>query len=214
MKRLLGVLTLLAAPLAAQAPADWSWRLDGATQKAPGTGEVAAGEWAYQQMPPGWHVTTTDQGVTLFPSTPRPMTGRWGVGMEFFLFPQPSDEGVGIALRATSGEAANHEVHFVLRRDGQVAMVAQRDTESRMVVPWTADTAAPVHDGEEVKLYTLRLDHEPGVLMFVVNGRARIVFETDGMEYAPAAGIRAGKGLNLHIARFDLIEPLAPARSR
>jgi hypothetical protein len=207
----LALMFAAASPLGAQAPEGWSWRLDGA-DRAPKSGEVQPGEWAWQTMPPGWHLTTTDQGATLFPSTPRPMTGRWGVEMEFFLFPNPSAEGVGVALEATTTDMQGARMFLLLRRDGQVSVHVNHNGTEEVMMPWSADTAAPAHNGSETKRYVMRVNHEPGRITFAVDGRLRATIPTEGAEYAPVAGIRVGKGLNLHISRFDLVTPMAPAR--
>jgi hypothetical protein len=209
---IVGVFVGLApATLHGQAPADWRWRLDG-SERAPKSGEVQAGEWAWQAMPPGWHLTTTDQGVTLFPSTAHPMTGRWGVEMEFFLFPNPSDEAMGVVLEATATEMQGGQMYLLLRRDGQVMVEVRHNGEANPMIPWTADTAAPAHAGGETRRYVVRVNHDPGRITFAVDGRLRATVPTEGVEYAPVAGMRVGKGLNVHISRFDLVTPLAPAR--
>lgn len=203
-------------PIAAQAPAGletWTWTLDGA-QKAPLTGEVAGGDWAYQSMPPGWHLTTTTQGVTLVPKSPRPMRGDWGVETEFFMFPDPSEAGVGLMGMATAGDAKVPELRFLLRRDGQVAVEAVRPEGDTLLVPWTRDTAAAAHDGKETKRYVMRLVQQGGVVALSVNGREMLVLPWGANVHEPAMGFRAGPGLNLHVSRFDLITPLAPPRRR
>jgi hypothetical protein len=210
------MVVLSAAPLGAQGavvPDNWTWKLDGA-QKAPLTGEVASGDWAYQAMPPGWHLTTTTQGVTVMPKTPRAMRGDWGVETEFFLFPDPSDAGMGLMGIATTGQPTVAELRFLLRRDGQVALEAVRPEGDTLLVPWTSDTAADAHNGEETKRYVMRLVQQGGVIALSVNGREMLVLPFGENVHEPVMGFRAGPGLNLHISRFDLITPLAPPRKR
>lgn len=209
------VLALLcAAPLGAQAPQGWSWTLDNGDQKAPKSGDVASGDWAYQMMPPGWHLTTTTQGVSLFPEVRHPMEGAWGVEAEFFMFPEPSDQGVGIALLPTTETEHKGELRLLLRRDGQVSVVVWDSGETMVLAPWTQDTAASAHDGKEVKPYVLRVMHQGDNMTVAVNGKQMLSLPLGPNVQHPVAGFRAGAGLNLHIARFDLIRPLAPARAR
>jgi hypothetical protein len=113
----LALVALVPATLAGQAGGDWRYALDRETV-APISGELTPGAWTYQQMPPGWHLTTTDQGVTLYPNSPMAMQGEWGVEMEFFLFPAPSDDGVGIALMPTAESEHSGELRLLMRRDG------------------------------------------------------------------------------------------------
>lgn len=209
----LALALLCSAPLGAQAPAGWRWTLDG-NPKEPKTGEVASGDWAYQMMPPGWHLTTTTHGVSLYPEARLPMEGAWGVEAEFFMFPDPSDQGVGIAFLPTTETEHRGEVRVLLRRDGQVSVEVSQPGETRVLAPWTRDTAAAVHDGKEVKQYVLRVMHQGEHMTVAVNGKQLLALPIGPNVQLPVAGFRAGAGLNLHIARFDLIRPLAPPRAR
>ncbi len=211
MKQLALLMAVVAAPVAAQAPAGWTYRLDGAPTP-PKSGAVVAGEWAYQRMPPGWHLTTTDQGVTVYPEVPRPMSGEWGVETEFFLFPDPSESGVGVALMATTSEEHQGELRLLLRRDGQVSVEVRGSDGVETLMPWTADTAAAAHNGSETKRYVLRVMHQGEKMTVAVNGREMLAIPIGPNVQTPYAGFRAGPGLNLHISRFDLITPLAPPR--
>lgn len=212
MARILLALCLVPfTSLAAQAPSDWRWTVDGAALE-PQSGEVATGEWAFQAMPPGWHITTTDRGVSLFPREPRTMSGNWGVEVEFYLFPNPSDQGVGVALIATTSPEHDGELRLLLRRDGQVSAEVMGPEGLVTLSPWTSDTAAAAHDGTEIKNYVLRVMHQGERMTVSVNGREMLRVPIGPNVQTPYAGFRAGHGLNLHVARFDLITPLAPAR--
>jgi hypothetical protein len=211
------VLALLVLPLAltaqsVEAPDDWTWRLDGA-QRVAGGQQVAPGEWRYVRMPPGWHVTTTDQGVFLFPKG-RTIAGRWGIEVELFLFPDPSDSPLGIVIEgAESKPRESMHLRFLMRRDGGAALVARHGGVDSMLVGWKSDTAVKAHAGGVVK-YVLRLTHEQEALAFTVNGREMVAMPTGGEEHVAIPGLRIGPGLNVHVARFDLITPLAPPRPR
>jgi hypothetical protein len=211
MRSLLSLFLVIGAPLAAQAPEGWTWTLD-RTATDPRSGDVAPGEWAYQMMPPGWHLTTTTEGVSLFPVARRVMEGAWGVEAEFFLFPNPSDQGTGIALLPTTDTEHKGELRVLLRRDGQVSIEVSHQGETHVIAPWTQDTAAAAHDGKEVKQYVLRVMHQGDNITVAVNGRQMLTLPMGPNVQHPVAGFRAGAGLNLHISRFDLITPLAPPR--
>jgi hypothetical protein len=202
----------LAIPLRAQdpgAPEGWSYRLDGAQRVATGD-TVASGEWRYQPMPPGWHVTTSDEGVLLFPREVT-LTGRWGIEVELFLFPNPSDEGLGIVLEEEGGE---NQVCFLMRRDGQAALMARHGDEPMIARPWTSDTTAVAHDTTGIIKYVLRLVHESGHLAFSINGHEMFAEPAPGHDHVVVPGLRVGAGLNVHVSRYDLITPLAPPRPR
>ena len=204
---------LVPAAVAAQAPAmppGWGWRLDAPQAVAAGQ-EVAAGEWRYQRMPPGWHVTTTEQGVVLFPDSAT-VHGRWAIEVELFLFPNPSAEGLGIALLDPEGRG---DLLALMRRDGQATLVARDGSDEMTVVPWTRDTMATPHDTTGIIKYMLRLTHESGHLAFQVNGHELFAHAVPGDgDEAVIPGLRIGAGLNVHVSRFDLVTPLAPARPR
>lgn len=195
----------------AQAPADWTWRLDGAQVEPTLAEEHSAGQWAWQRMPPGWHITTTTQGATLFPAAAQPLTGKWAVEMELFLFPDPSSEGAGIVL-AQPATPEIGEMRVMLRHDGQVAMEVHSAAGDRVVAGWTADTAAEAHDGSETKRYVLRVSLTNGTLAAAVNGREMLslALRPDHAAGTSVAGMRVGAGLNLHVTRFDVTRSLAP----
>ncbi|MEO8479261.1 MAG: hypothetical protein ABI542_06455, partial [Gemmatimonadota bacterium] len=69
-------------------------------------------------------------------------------------------------------------------------------------------------DGTSVTKYVLRAVHESGHLVFSVNGVERFAIAIGGEDPVVIPGFRLGPGLNVHIARYDVIEPLAPARVR
>ena len=205
---------LLPGTLAAQdaMPDDWTYRLE-ADQTLSTIQAGEDGGWSYTRMPPGWHITTTAQGVTLLPKE-HTVEGRWGVEAEVFLFPNPSASPFGVVLEAADAPAPGSvQLQFLVRRDGQAALVARHNGEPEMIAPWTADTAATVHKGGVVK-YVLRVMHEQGHLIFSVNGREMVVQPTGGEDHRAIPGLRVGPGLNLHVGRFELITPLAPARAR
>lgn len=205
------LLLMLPTSLTAQAP-DWTWRLDHDQVAPAAASDTAGGQWVWQQMPPGWHLTTTAQGVTLFPTGPERLTGRWAVEMEFFLFPDPGSAGVGVALAQPAAPGLG-ELCILLRRDGQMAVVVGGPAGEHLLVGWTADTAADAHRGDEVKPYVLRVEMDSAVLSASVNGRRMLTLPLDPNHVAgeSVAGIRIGPALNVHVARFDLVKPLAPA---
>lgn len=204
-------------PIGAQelaVPEGWTARLD-APQQLVGGQDVAMGEWRYVRMPPGWHMTTTGEGVSVFPEQ-RTMHGRWGIEVELFLFPNPSDAPFGIVLsNALTHDGEPKEVRVLMRKDGAVALIAHNAGMTEVGVPWQADTTGTLaHNGTSVTRYVLRAVHESGHLVFSVNGTERFAFPTGGEDHVVIPGFRMGPGLNVHISRYDVIEPLAPARVR
>lgn len=206
---------VLPAALTAQetgAPPDWTWRLDGEQRLVTGE-DLPAGSWRYVSMPPGWHVTTTEQGVSLFPKD-RLVEGRFGVEAEVFLFPDPSDAPLGIVLEAADAPEGSRQLRFLMRRDGATALVATHAGTDTTLVSWQADTTGLAHPGDGIVKYVLRVTHEAGALAFTVNGHETFAMPTAGEEHPTRPGLRLGPGLNAHVSRFDLITPLAPPRTR
>lgn len=213
--RLTCLLLVLPAALAAQdpgLPADWVSRLDG-EQRLVTTGDVSAGSWSWVTMPPGWHVTTTEQGVSLFPRD-RTVDGRWGVEAELFLFKDPSDAPFGLVLQAADAPAGTMELRFLLRRDGTAGLVARHGGVDTTVVAWRGSPEVAAHPGDEIVKYVLRVTHEGGALAFAVNGHEMFQVPAGEEDHSAVPGLRLGAGLNVHVSRFDLIEPLAPPRAR
>ena len=212
----LTAIAALAFPLVtagqANVPTDWEWRLDGPQTLVTGNGPTD-GAWRYERMPPGWHVTTTSRGVLLWPRG-RVVSGRWGIEVSFFLFPDASEEPLGLVVEGRDAPAGSMQLRFLMRRDGAAALIARHDGVDTLMVPWTTDSAVPPLTGPTPVQYTLRLVHEASALAFSVNGHEMLAVPTGGEDHVATPALRVGPGLNLHITRFDLITPLAPARPR
>ncbi len=194
-------------------PSDWIHRLDGPQRLVTGD-SVRAGDWLYTRMPPGWHLTTTDQGVSTFPRDVM-VQGRWGIEVELFLFPKPSDEPFGIVVESNdpSGPDGGAALRFLMRQDGMVSATARHGNTEQVLVPWKRDSTIAAHKGG-VERHVLRVLHESGTLAFSVDGTEVLAVPTGGANPRAVPGLRVGPGLNLHISRFDVITPLAPPRPR
>ena len=104
-------------------------------------------------------------------------------------------------------------MRFVMRRDGAAALFARDQGRDMLLVPWKTDSLVAAHDGKGVIKYELRLLHDGGWFAFSLNGREMIAIPGDPTHEA-RPGFQIGPGLNLHLARYDLITPLAPPRPR
>jgi hypothetical protein len=212
---LVAVLSAAISPLAAQdvVPTDWTYRLDGAQRFAVGD-SVRAGEWRYTRMPPGWHLTTTESGVTTLPKDVT-IHDRWAIEVELFLFPNPSDQSFGIVVESNdpTGPDGGAVLRFLMRADGQVSAEARHGSEERVLVPWRRDSTLKAHAGG-VERHVLRVAHESATIAFAVDGHEVLAIPTGGANPRAVPGLRVGRGLNLHISRFDVITPLAPPRLR
>jgi len=194
-------------------PADWIYRLDGPQRLSTGD-SLRAGEWFYTRMPPGWHLTTTEQGVTTFPRGVH-VHDRWGIEVELFLFPNPSDQPLGIVVESNdpTGPDGGAVLRFLMRADGMVSAQARHGDEERVLVPWRRDSTVAPHAGG-VERHVLRVVHEAATLAFSVDGHEVLAVPTGGANPRAVPGLRIGAGLNVHVSRFDVITPLAPPRAR
>jgi hypothetical protein len=191
-------------------PADWAVRLD-TPQEAVSGQEATAGQFRYERMPPGWHMTTTTAGVTLLPRG-RSVEGPWGIEVELFLFSNPSDAPLGVVVEAADRAPGTMALQFLLRADGAASLVAVHDGQAQEMVPWTHDTAVAPHGGTDVVKYVLRVMHQAETLSFAINGTTMLSVPTGGEDHRSIPGLRLGPGLNVHVSRFDLVTPLAPPR--
>jgi len=214
----LAVLVALSLPAVGSAqtelpvPEDWTWRLEGTQQLVRGQ-DVPEGSWRFVEMAPGWHLTTTGQGAQLFPKE-RLVKGRWGVRVELFLFPNPSDGELGVVLDDPGASPAGaRQLRFVMRRDGAAALLGRHEGRDTLLLPWKRDTAVAGHDGKSVTKYELELIHDGGWFAFLVNGREMLALPGDSAHEA-RPGFSIGPGLNVHLSRYDLLTPLAPPRPR
>jgi hypothetical protein len=209
---LAGVLAIAPALASAQltTPTDWKWRQDAEAPLAGGL-QMKTGEWAFVQMPPGWHVTT-GPGVLLYPSANGDVGGNFTIESEVFLFPGPSTEEYGLFLGGKNVEAGDpHYVAFVLRRDGQAAVLRRSGAATSTVAAWQANAAVlPGHAGEEPVKNTLRVDVEPQAAALWVNGTKVLSVPRSELSTDGRVGFRIGKEMNLHITSFNVTRRFAP----
>lgn len=205
---------LAAAPVVAQlkTPTDWQWRLDSPASLVT-TLDVPERSWLFVRMPPGWHVTT-GPGALLFPADAPSLTPNFSLEATIFLFPGESREEFGLFLggQEIDSQRPPEYTAFVLRRDGQAAVLKRTAASLTPVVNWQAHEAIMPHRGgttEPVK-NVVRVDVDAVAVNLLVNGTSvakvpRADVRTDGR-----IGFRIGSGVNLHISSLDVTTRLAP----
>jgi hypothetical protein len=218
MRRLLMTLILVTGASVAgvagfqlKTPTDWKWRTDAPATVTDAGGALAASQWFYVGMAPGWHVTT-NPGVVLF-HPGHEGRGNFSLRSEIFLFPGDNQEEYGLFIGGRALEpssAAPSYTAFVLRRDGRAAILKRNGTSTTMLVDWKANGAALPQAGTEAMKNALNVDVGAMDVVFSVNDKEvarvpRADVTTDG-----AVGFRVGTSLNLHITTFDLTHRLAP----
>jgi hypothetical protein len=212
-------LALLAWPLAAQdvsLPAGWRAVPDSAARLvAPGVEPGLTDAWNFTRMPPGWHITT-GPGMVLYDQHVR-AAGRYRIETEFFLFPNPTDQPVGLFLGATGLDGPLAEVQWfglLVRRDGTAGVVHAHGTEHHPVVPYARADSLAVHPGNDSQRIGLAVDVEADSVRFFVNRARFAAVPREGLALDGPFGFRVGRGLNLHVVSLDHTQRLAPARGQ
>lgn len=198
------VLFLTLAPLALAAqvtpPPGWSWDHD-----VRGASPDSAG-WAFTSMAPGFHLTTTAAGATLYPSDQR-IVGRRGAEAKVILFPGTGGGAYGLGV--TNLDAPGEWVGALVRRDGSVAVTrVQRGMEQP--VPWTPAEAVAKPDSNGYSTNLLRIAIGTDEVVFLANGKSIGSMPRASLPARPAIAFRMGPGLNMHVTSFDMITPMAP----
>lgn len=199
------ILLTLVTPLLveAQRPAGWRVRADGAS-----TDSVA-----FDLMPPGWHVATKPSAGAIFYNPANTAHGRFALSLDVFLFPGQSQEGYGLFFGGTDmdSELASY-LAFVARRDGRVSLARIRGTEHTALVDWTPNDAVTPHPGgDDAQRNTLRVSIEQDSIRFEANGKRITALPRGDLPVDGVFGLRAGKGVNLHVSNLDYTVRLAPA---
>jgi hypothetical protein len=193
-------------------PQGWRWHLD-----APGrlvldsTFAISDSTFQLVMMPPGWHVTAGPAMTALDPAFRA--DGRFALESELFVFPSTKDGEIGVVVggHELDGPGARWTA-FVIRRDGSAAVLRRSDGGTRELVAWkpVARVAKPTEQGAARNV--LRVDVDPGRVTFAVNGEKVAELPRADVQPDGAFGLRAGKLVNLHVSRLDLVRPLAPPR--
>lgn len=199
-----------AAPPKLTAPPTWRVRSDATG----GPDETVY----FVSMPPGWHITT-GPGVTLHDPGTR-ATGAFGVQSTIFLFPAEtaaaaaSESGYGLLVGGHDLDAAPRRyTAFLLRRDGQFAVVSQRGDARAFIVPWTPHGAIIPHtepkaSAEPVKnLLSLEVSAEQ--ILFRANGKELTTVQRADLDLDGIVGLRVDRGLNLHVSTLQVEAPPA-----
>lgn len=208
MKNLLLMAVVLTVPASAAAqlaaPPGWRWATDGAVRTV-NTEKDAKGSadalW-FVQMPPGFHITMGPGGVLYHPSIGA--EGRFELESEFFLFPGSGAEEYGLAFGGSA-----EWVGFVARGDGSSAVLRYRGGTTTVAREWRASGAIVPGRPEGTARNVLKVTAGAEVV-FQINGAEVARMPRDSVAVDGTIGIRAGKGVNLHVTSFDLTRRIAP----
>lgn len=183
-------------------PAGWEVRTD--------RGQPAA-EVAFEEMAPGWHVTTGPAAILWRPGTTA--SGSYRAEAEVFLF-DPGDrrEGYGILVGGTDlrGEDQAY-TYFLLRRDGRYLVKRRDGSDTSVLRDWTEHPAVVAweerDEGAETVRNVLAVEAGPDEVAFLVNGEEVHRLPREGLQLDGVVGLRVNHGLNLHVSRLE-VQPL------
>jgi hypothetical protein len=208
--RTLLVATFLAAATSAPAAAQ-----DQAAPKRPAAWQVRADEadadtskLFFVEMKPGWHITTGPSVILYDPA--RSATGNYRLEAEIFFFREKSDDGEGYGIllggNQLDGPQQNY-LYFLLRNDGKFLVKHRAGEEIHTIQDWTASPAIQRHTGTggaTVK-NTITVDVGSQAVRFLVNGAEVASFPRDHMKAEGIVGLRVNHGLNVHVARLEVV---------
>lgn len=194
-----------------QTPTNWKWRTDSPTTVRDTDKDLAADQWFYVAMPPGWHITSKP-GVVVYNPT-HTGTALFRLQSQAFLFPGDSTAEYGIFIGGRdleSGSAHPSYTAFVARRDGRIAVLKRQGDTTTPLVDWKANDGAVAHPGEGTAKNIFKVEVLDADVVFSMNDKevARLPkaqVTTDGL-----FGLRAGANMNLHVSTFDATYVLAP----
>jgi hypothetical protein len=189
-------------------PPGWRWWFD-----RPAPASQADSAWSFQQMAPGWHLTTGPGGL-LYPTAER-ASGLFTLVADFIVFPETSNSGFGIFFGG-EGVESNTPTYLaaLLRRDGALSVVRRVAGAETVLVPWTHHAAIKAHPGAGTVTNRLRVNASADSLRVFVNDSAIVRIAIESSRTEGRFGFRVGESVNLHITILDYLRHLAPARSR
>ena len=193
-------------------PEDWKWRLDEPAAISP-SGKLETGQWWFVAMPPGWHVTMGPGGLVYHPGYRA--SGRFIVESELFLFPDSSDEGVGVFVGGQAFGDGETPVHtsLLLRKDGSASVVRRAGGAVVPIADWAAVEGVKAHGGKDAEKHAFRIEAETATVTFLVDGTKVAAVPRTEVAADGHFGLRIGRGVNIHVVRLDFTQQLAPPRA-
>lgn len=199
------VLLCFAATASAQLvpPPGWTWHHD-----SRGASPDSAG-WRFDMMPPGFHLTTTTTGVTLFPSG-SVIGQRRAAEAKAILFPGTAGGPYGLVI--VNLDNPKEWQGILLQRAGGVGHTVARSDQTLTMGSFAARAGVVVPDSTGFATNVLRVEIGSDSARFLANGVGIGAIARADLPKRAEVGFRMGEGLNMHVTIFDLITPLAPAR--
>jgi hypothetical protein len=197
------IAALVANPLSAQItpPPGWGWHHDQRGASADSAG------WRFDAMPPGFHLTTTTTGVTLFPAATK-IEGRRAAEARVILFPGKGEGDYGLGV--TDLADRSQWMGVLVRRDGSVAFAKVAAGRELIEGAWQVHEAIVKPDSTGYATNVLRVEVGTDEVAFLANGKRIGGVPRSVVPRSSEVAFRMGAPLNMHITIFDLITPMAP----
>jgi hypothetical protein len=130
---------------------------------------------------------------------------------ELILFPDASENEYGVFVGGSGldGDGAAWTA-FVVRADGQAAVMRRQGGATTLLMPWTAHAAVKVRVSGATAKNIVSVRAEPDSVRFLVNGERMAAWPRRALEVEGHYGFRIGRGVNLHITNLDVTRRLAP----
>ncbi len=182
-------------------PEGWEMRLDRPDRGSPE-------DVSFQEMAPGWHVTTGPACILYHPETTA--EGDYSVESEVFLFdPGERREAFGFFVGGHDLDGDEQAyTYFLIRRTGEYLIKRRHGSETSTVQDWTAHDAIVTWDEREADAATaknvLRLEVEGDHVTFFANGEELVSLPRGDMRTDGIVGLRVNHGLNLHISSLEV----------
>jgi hypothetical protein len=132
---------------------------------------------------------------------------------EIFLFAGESADEYGVFLGGQDIETSGTPDYsaFVLRRDGQAAVLRRRAGQTTALAPWQRhDAIVPGKTGDEPVKNVVKVDLDPASATLWVNGTKVLSVPRTEIRSDGRIGFRIGKDMNLHITTLNVTRRLAP----
>ncbi len=196
-------LPALTTPVVAQEegspPEGWVVRLD-----RPGSGQSPE----FEEMPPGWHITTGPAGILYDPE--KTASGAYRVESESSLFdPGRRNEAYGIFIGGMDldGDGQSY-TYFLIRRDGSYLVKRRDGSGTSDLQGWTQHEAVTTWEGrgegESTANNTIAIEAGMDEIVFFVNGQEVFRAAREGQHVDGIVGLRVNHGLNLHVSSLEI----------
>lgn len=180
-------------------PEGWEIRTD--------RGQPAA-EIDFQEMSPGFHITTGPAAIFYDPASTA--GGEFRVETEIFLFdPGQRNEAFGLLIggRDLAGDGQSY-TYFLIRRNGGTLVKRRDGSETSVIRDWTPHDAvvtwAEKEEDEATVLNVLAIEAGAEELAFFVNGTEVARVPRGDHPVDGVAGLRINHGLNVHVRSFEV----------